>query len=200
MKTTCPKFVSTHWLSMKRILEWLTKHHAHIISYIDDKSHACKPTLDWWIVIVCLHSVATILFVSCLQRPNTLFGQHVVQFKKLNATLVDIYKVNMPIFDDNFVSLDLDVPRVLRGPYTMTFVDAKDFGKNQGMFVIYLFANLTPNRFTAILHSIANFSDGMYCGIVNVITNRDSNNLKLKSIVATCFSTLLCIGLHFLGE
>ena len=70
MKPTCTKFVSTHRLLMKRVTKWQTKHRALSISYLDEKNHVCKPTLDSWIVILCFDSVATILSTTCLQGPT----------------------------------------------------------------------------------------------------------------------------------
>ena len=78
MKTTCPKFVSTQWLSMKRVTAWLKKHRVRVVEYLNAKKPACTPTVDWWIVLLCLNSVATVLssVAASLQGLSTLLSQH----------------------------------------------------------------------------------------------------------------------------
>ena len=46
MKTTCPKFVNTRWLSMKCNTQWLVTHRVKIVEYLDAKDPACKPSLS----------------------------------------------------------------------------------------------------------------------------------------------------------
>ncbi|KAI9911291.1 hypothetical protein PsorP6_009055 [Peronosclerospora sorghi] len=82
MKTTCPKFVSSRWFSMKRVTEWLIKHRVRVSEYLEGKKPACNPPVGWWIILLCLDSVATVLARTCslLQGLSTLLSQKQADF------------------------------------------------------------------------------------------------------------------------
>ena len=70
MKSTYPKFASTHWLSMKKVTGWLKRHRVKIIEYFNLKNPTCKPKPDWWIVLLCLDSVADLLSQTVTLKTN----------------------------------------------------------------------------------------------------------------------------------
>ena len=67
----------------------MKKHCVRFWSYLDKKKPACTPTADWWILLLCLDSVETILAetVMCLQGLTTFLSQQLAQFKLLAASL-----------------------------------------------------------------------------------------------------------------
>jgi len=70
-----------------------------VIEYLNAKEPVCKPTVDWWIVLLCLGSVATVLSstVKRLQGISTSLFQHEAELKKLCANLSEIFKVEGPL-------------------------------------------------------------------------------------------------------
>ena len=54
---------------MTRVAVWMKKHRVRVSLYLDEKKPACTPTADWWILLLCLDSVANILAETgmCLQ-------------------------------------------------------------------------------------------------------------------------------------
>jgi hypothetical protein len=177
MKTTCPKFVSTRWLSMKRVTSWLKTHRVRVIEYLDAKKPACTPTIDWWIVLLCLDSVATVLSstVTRLQGLSTLLSQQDAELKKLCANLSEMCKVEGPLPAAQLEAVD-SATALTRGEFLVTFVHATDFIRDQGTFVIDSLAAMQPERSAAITQSVANLFAGLYAGVMAVVATRDSNN------------------------
>lgn len=66
-KKTCPKFVSTRRLPMTLVTEWLIKHRMQISEYLQEMKPACKSPIAWWMIILCLHEIATALAKTCLR-------------------------------------------------------------------------------------------------------------------------------------
>jgi len=64
MKSKCPKFMDTRWLSMERLLAWLVKHREEAQAYMDSKSPACKPEKSWWIMVYLLLDFTEIVNVA----------------------------------------------------------------------------------------------------------------------------------------
>jgi hypothetical protein len=47
MKSTCPTFVTTQWLSMGKLLKWLIDKQVRLIQHFDQKKPACTPPTDY---------------------------------------------------------------------------------------------------------------------------------------------------------
>lgn len=178
MKTTCPKFVSTRWLSMKRVTAWLAQHRVRVTSYLEEKNPACKPSVSWWIVALCLDAVATELAdtYSRLQGLTTLLSQQYAQFGELCANLSELCAVSGPLSDDSIAQLDPAVPHVRRGAYVVTCANALSFVRDQGLFVLTSLEALPGAEVAGIVESVANLFAGLHSGIKNVLAVRDSNN------------------------
>ena len=54
VKTKCPKFVDTCWLSMGRMLGWLAKHQIDVQQHMEAKYPSCKPDKSWWVIVYIL--------------------------------------------------------------------------------------------------------------------------------------------------
>lgn len=177
MKTTCPKFVSTRWLSMKRVTMWLANHRVRVVSYLEEKQPSCAPSLSWWILLLCVDSVATVLAATCsrLQGLSTLLSQQEAQLKELVASLSEMCTVTGPHSDASIAALDPTVS-ARRGSYAVTSEAALAFIRDQGSFVIDALTRLPPNDVSSIALGVANLFAGLYCGIIDVVATRDSGN------------------------
>ena len=78
---------------------WLKTQCVRVTKYLNAKKPACTPTVDWWIVLLCLDSVATILSSTDmrLQGLSTLLSQQEVKLKKLCVNLSEMCKVESPL-------------------------------------------------------------------------------------------------------
>ena len=54
MKTKCPKFVDTRWLSLGRLLGWLVKHRISVYQHMEERNPVCRPDASWWIMVYLL--------------------------------------------------------------------------------------------------------------------------------------------------
>eukprot|EP00171_Calliarthron_tuberculosum_P002966 IDg2966t1 len=148
---------------------------------VQQKQPACAPSLNWWILVLCLDSVATVLAATCsrLQGMSTLLSQQEAQLRELSATLSEMCAVTGPLSDASIAALDPTVPRARCGSYVVTCAAALAFIRDQGSFVIDALTLLPPNDVSSIAQSVANLFAGLYCGIVDVVATRDSNNRGL---------------------
>jgi hypothetical protein len=122
-----------------------------IATYLEEKKPACTPTRKWWIVMLCLDSVATILSATCtgLQGLTTLLHQQVSQFEQLKATLSDMCRINGPRSSEECAGLNSEA-FVFRVALSVTLADAIAFIKDQRKFVIDSFAEIGDEEATDI--------------------------------------------------
>jgi hypothetical protein len=52
MKSICPTFVSTRWISMGKVISWLRMKRVRLEQHFDEKKPACSPTREWWLVVL----------------------------------------------------------------------------------------------------------------------------------------------------
>ena len=169
MKMMCPKFMSTQWLLMKHVISWLKMHHVQVTQYLDAKRPAYMPKLHWWIALLCLDSVATVLSltVSRLQGLHTFLLQQEAEVIQLCASLSEMCKIDCPFLAEQVMTIDM-VTALSQGLYAVAFVNAKTFIQDQGTFLIDILETIPPESTAAITWSIAN--------LFAVITMRGSNN------------------------
>lgn len=184
MATTCPKLVSTRWLSMKRVTSWLRKHRVRVVEYLVTKKPVCTPTNDWWIVLLCLDSVATALShtASSLQDLSTFLAQQDAQLKALGASLSKMCRVSGPLSTGQIAALNFDTA-LRRGKYSVAFADAKTFIKDQGTFAIDTMAAIPPSRAEAITCAVANLFAGLYGGIIDIVASQNSHNQSSANVL-----------------
>ena len=85
MKSTCPTFVTTRWLSMGKLLKWLIDKRVRLMRHFTEKKPACTPSIDWWIVVAVIYPLVQRVeatFIS-VQGMNTLVCEQKEQFLKL---------------------------------------------------------------------------------------------------------------------
>ena len=85
MKTTCPTFVTTRWMSMGKLLKWLIDKRVRLIQHFNEKKPACTPSKEWWIVVGVIYPlVERVESTFCaVQGMNTLVCEQRAQLTKL---------------------------------------------------------------------------------------------------------------------
>ena len=103
-------------------------HRVRLTEYLNAKKLACTLTVDWWIVLLCLDSVATILSSTDmrLQGLSTLLSQQEVKLKKLCVNLSEMCKVEDPLSAMQLEAVDLTIA-LTQGEFLVTFVHVTDF-------------------------------------------------------------------------
>ena len=49
MKTKCPRFIDTRWMSMAKVLHWFNANQIQLQQFLDEHQHSWKPPLHWWV-------------------------------------------------------------------------------------------------------------------------------------------------------
>jgi hypothetical protein len=85
MKSTCPTFVTTRWLSMGKLLKWLIDKRVRLMQHFNEKKPACTPSIDWWIVVAVIYPLVQRVEATfiAIQGMNTLVCEQKSQLSKL---------------------------------------------------------------------------------------------------------------------
>ena len=113
--------------------------------------------------------------ISKLKGLSTLLSQQEAQLKELCCSLSVMCKVEGPLSAEQLAALD-SAKALSRDNFSVAFVDATTFIRDQGTFVIDTLATIPSESVVAVTRSVANLFAGLYTGIMAVVTTRDSNN------------------------
>lgn len=83
MKTKCTNCTGTRRASISKLTKFLEENGVELFEYLYKKKPAFKPNLAWWLVIMGLDSVASVLsrVVTRLQGLPTLLGEQEAQLE-----------------------------------------------------------------------------------------------------------------------
>ncbi|KAI2492556.1 hypothetical protein MHU86_22007 [Fragilaria crotonensis] len=107
MKSTCPMFVTTRWLSMGKLLKWLIDKRLRLLQHFNEKKPACTPSIDWWIVVAVIYPLVQRVettFVK-IQGMNTLVCEQKSQLSRLVYDLQARTNVNGPMTAEDHARL-----------------------------------------------------------------------------------------------
>lgn len=92
---------------MKLVTKLMTKHRVRVLSYLEVKKPASKPSLKWWVVFLSVHGVATVLssLFTHLQVISTLLIQQDAEFTSLCVNLSEMCTVDGPLSDQTISNL-----------------------------------------------------------------------------------------------
>ena len=84
MKSTCPTFTETRWISMGKLLKWLKDKRGRIFQHFDEKT-PCPPRMYWWIVVYVVQELVKRVekTFAAVQGFNTLVCEQHGPFGKL---------------------------------------------------------------------------------------------------------------------
>ena len=176
MKTTCPKFVRTRWLSMKCVTPWLKTNRVRVTEKSNTKKPTCTPTAEWWIMLLCINSVATIILstLSKLQVLITLILHQEAQLKEICTSLGNL-QVWGPMVIQSACGTGLghifQSRAVLGGvfwckPFCLRPRDVGD----------WYFGDNSTREHSVYQAGYFNLFAGLYAIIVDIFTTRDPNN------------------------
>lgn len=193
MKCTCPKFMSTRWMAMKRLTKFLKSVRIVICEYFEEKSSPCAPDAAWWVGLISLDAVATEIstVVERLQGKKTLVQEQEKEISFLLGTLSALGNVQGPKTSTEIESVDLSTS-VVRGSYTSRAADARAFMEDQGSFVIASLAEMDTVEVDAISKSIASLFCGLVDGLSLVVAERDGDNNATDDNIGPCLPLDLC--------
>lgn len=190
MKSSCPTFASTRWISMGNVLRWLKTNRIRLLEHFDLKKPACEPKLEWWIVvevIQCLVDRIEKTFTS-LQGLNALVCEQRKLLTKLVQDVKQRCNVKGPMTREETLAFTTEVEKdplygfVLEN-YSVKRKEVIDAIDEVGGFVqmnMDLFrASIDAEDKAAherIVSTIANFSLQIIIGAAKVVAERDADN------------------------
>ena len=85
MKSKCPTFAETRWISMGSLLKWLVMKRIRLIRHFDEKKTRCTPPMHWWIVVYAIVGLVERVekTFKSVQGLNTLVCEQRSLFSKL---------------------------------------------------------------------------------------------------------------------
>ena len=136
MRTTCPKFFSTRWLSMVRFLKWLKKYRLRVCRYMDEKNPECKPDLSWWVMVYLLNDFSNTASIACksVQGLVTLILYQDQVLGNLANRLCQDGCVKGPVMNI-FAPVENDNDTYVNQVYYSRTVDAEQVVRNNELFV-----------------------------------------------------------------
>ena len=115
MQSTCPKFPTTRWVSMKSSSQWLTTKIICVNEHSDNKKPHCTPSKHWWKFLFVVHAFedeACCVFVG-LQGLTTLLSKQRSWLAGLVNTDFWMPGMSGPLTADEIVAVDTTTCRSL---------------------------------------------------------------------------------------
>ena len=165
MGSKCPKFVSTRWMSMSKVIKWFVANRVAVNAHLATKTVNWAPTDAWWIVTCCLNRVMKIVDVTItslqgkqlqVSAQRQILEGLIVDLCKLGGAVLgplpldeiaqlqtndDMNRLMAPTFlpndcqDANLTS-EVREWHVYKGKFAMKLDDAHKFVENCGSFVM----------------------------------------------------------------
>ena len=192
MKTQCPKFVSTRWLSMERLLTWLVKHRLAVEDHMNEKNPTCKPDVSWWIMVHLLKNYTETVNVVArkIQSLTTLVSSQEQLLKDLVVTLKQDGFVKGPTNDIE----DHNEGRYIGGLYYADIGDAEEHIENSDLFVLTSMRelkNVDRDAYISIINSVCIMYVATINGITNISIERDHMNRPTHNLPSVLPKELL---------
>ena len=175
MKSKCPRFVDTRWLSMQKILTWLVAKRPRLQRHFDEKTPTCAPRQSFWIIVYVLKAFVETVnrCLVAIQGLSPFLSEQKKRLENLVIDLIEGCNVEGPyIFQSDNYS-------VVSGNYRVSYENAELFIKDQDIFVANLLQNLrinSPDEYKIVLQSTAFLFAESVNGLSRMIAERNVAN------------------------
>ena len=80
MNSACPAYVTTHWISMGKVLKWLKANRVKLLLNFYTKKPACTPLTEWWLVVIINQALVECIVKTfkAMQGMKTLVSETVI--------------------------------------------------------------------------------------------------------------------------
>jgi hypothetical protein len=196
MKSTCPTFVPTRWISMGKLLTWLKKKRVRLQEHFDEKRPACRPTREWWFVVSIIQPLVERMektFLS-LQGNNALVQEQGQEFVDLIHDLSHRCNVKGPLTENEQLefsqALDENPPHgFLLQQYSVTRNDVFRCIDEVGGYVQREMdllrmseADNDKQEIDRIISTVANFSLDIVVGVSKIVAERHPENKECGAL------------------
>ncbi|KAE8988671.1 hypothetical protein PR001_g21979 [Phytophthora rubi] len=161
-----------------KVTSWLDANRTRVCNAIREKAPDDAPDNKWWVMLLSLNAVTTILASTCqrLQGLTTLLQQPAAQLSYLRVRLLDSGKVEGPLPPERIQQLVLFSEPGIRALCAVKLADARVFIEGQGQIAINALASLDPDDTDEPIRSIAELYAGLVGGIATIVATISQTN------------------------
>ena len=210
MKSTCPTFAETRWISMGKLLKWLKDKRVRLFQHFEAKKPACTPPMYWWIVVYVVQELVERVETTfaAVQGLNTLVCEQREQFAKLARDIHLSTKVKGPLTAMEKAEVQqrqAEGKAFVQDDYAVEWDDAITCIEDGGAFVVTEMDRLDDPSKAIVVSTYANFALYLICGISKIVVERDMQNnaaadlppvLPIKMLDFSSSSLALCLDRH----
>lgn len=173
MKSTCPKVVSSSWLSVERALSWIKAHRIRILEYMDEKKPSCMPSMSWWVLAMALYEFTHAVGKTYrrIHGMTTFVSQQTQHLSELVQTLHRISGCKGPITDDE-LNLLTEWDLIIDNKYVVQKSAIRNFLSGLGSFVHISTAELPPASLNDVVHAVGSMFLSAVVGLSAIVENR----------------------------
>jgi hypothetical protein len=212
MKSTCPTFVTTRWMSMGKLLKWLIDKRVRLMRHFTEKKPACTPSIEWWIVVAVIYPLvqrvkATFIAVKGM---NTLMCEQKSQLSKLVSDMQNRANIEGPMIAQDHARLfppTLEEQALLSeffyyNLYYVTRVKTAEAIEEAGMTVQMELDRLkeasgteTGSPYDSVLEAVASFALMVVDGVSKIVAEQrvvDDGGILLMDEIPPVLPVDLC--------
>jgi hypothetical protein len=196
MKCTCPTYAVTRWISMGKVLKWLTDNRLRLLVHFAQKKPACEPSTEWWLVVISIQALVERIekTFTAMQGLKTLVCEQRQLLTVLEHDLKTRCNIRGPMTDEETADFSLALTNdsshgFQKGNYLVTKQEVVDSIDELGGFVQLSMDALGSSgndedmlTHKRIVSTIANFSLQMVVGISKICAERDSQNHSTQQL------------------
>jgi hypothetical protein len=176
MKSKCPRFIDTRWLSMEKFLNWIVKNRPRLFIHFEDKKPSCAPSDSWYIVVYALNAFLDPInrCLVSIQGLTTLLSEQQQQLEELIRILIEDGFVDGPRND-----FQQENDSIINGSYRVTYANARKFLEEQDPFAVNLLDKLETEdneEYKSVLETIAKLFAETVDGFSKIVAERNESN------------------------
>jgi hypothetical protein len=196
MRSTCPTYATTRWISMGKVLKWLKDNRLRLLYHFAEKKRACEPPTEWWVVVIAIQAMVERIekTFTAMQGLKTLVCEQRQLLTVLEHDLKARCNIQGPMTDEETEAFSLALTNdpslgFQKGNYLVKKQEVVDSLDEVGGFVLLSMDALqasgddrdmaTRNN---IVTTIANFSLQIVVGISKVCAERDNQNNSTQQL------------------
>ena len=106
MKSTCPKFTMTLWISKGKVLNWFTANCVRLLLHFSEIKLACSPLMEWWLVVIIIQALVERIekTFSAMQGMRTLLCEQRWLLTDLQQDITECCNIKGPMTDEGSFS------------------------------------------------------------------------------------------------
>ncbi|KAG7362784.1 hypothetical protein IV203_026144 [Nitzschia inconspicua] len=106
MKSSCPTFATTRWISMGKVLKWFKANRIRLFQHFSEKKPACTPSMEWWLVVIIIQGLVERIekTFSAMQGTRTLVCKQRQLLTALNQDIKERCYIKDPMTDEESIS------------------------------------------------------------------------------------------------